>query len=238
MFKLNKQVPIENLISRQISFWETSHRTSVAKIAGLYPNITISREPGSHGGFLAQQLAERLNWKIFGREIVDYISSNTKVRKNIVALFDEKTRSDMENMIATLMNGKTMSNELFLKQLAKTIISIARHSNAIILGRGANFILPDNMAIKVRIVEDFDDRLHNIISGKIKPAIDAKKLRMEERQQAAFIFNNFKSKIDNPLNYDIVINLSKTDLVAAEEIIITALCKKYNLSEEDIYAMS
>ena len=36
MFKLNKQVPIENLISRQVSFWETSNKTSVAKKAGLF----------------------------------------------------------------------------------------------------------------------------------------------------------------------------------------------------------
>lgn len=234
MFKLNKQVPIENLISKQINIWETSHKTTVAKKSGLYPNITISREPGSRGGYLSQQLAKRLNWKIFGREIVEYISHNTHIHKDIIKLFDERSRNDIENLISILINSQQMSNEMYFKQLAKTIISLGRHSNAIILGRGANFILPDNMAFKVRVVEDFDQRLRNILNSENVPDIGAKKLKQEQEAQASFIIHNFKSRIDDATHYDLIINLSKTDLQVAEEIIIAGLCRKYNLSEEDL----
>ena len=237
MFKLNKQVPIENLISRQVSFWETSNKTSVAKKAGLFPNITISREPGSHGGFLAQQLAERLHWKLFGREIVDYIASNTNIRRNIVKLFDEKTRNEMESLIATLINGHAMSKEMYLKQLAKTIITIGRHSNSIILGRGGNFIIPDNMAFKVRVIEDYEGRLRNILYGQPDVKIDEKSLKKEEADQQAFVHKYFKARISDPIHYDITINLSKVDLTAAEEMVISGLCKKYNLPEEGLKAI-
>ncbi|MCB0282652.1 MAG: cytidylate kinase-like family protein [Calditrichae bacterium] len=234
MFKLNKQVPIENLISKQISFWETSHKTTTAKKSGLFPNITISREPGSRGGYLSQQLAKRLNWKIFGREIVEYIAHNTHIHKDIIKLFDERSRNDIENLISTLINSQQMSNEMYLKQLAKTIITLGRHSNAIILGRGANFILPDSMAFKIRVVEDFDQRLHNILNNENMLKIDAKKLKQEQEEQASFIVHNFKSRIDDATHYDLIINLSKSDLQTAEDIIIAGLCRKYNLSEEDL----
>ena len=48
MFKINKQVPIEDLLSRQMNLWQKSQKESKAKKTGLYPNLTISREVGSH----------------------------------------------------------------------------------------------------------------------------------------------------------------------------------------------
>lgn len=234
MFKINKQVPIEDLISRQISFWETSQKKSIARQAGLYPNITISRDPGSRGAYLAQKISDQLNWKIYGREIVDFISNNTHVRKSLVELFDEKTRNEMDNLLSALMNSHAMSNEMYLKHLAKTIVSIGKHSNAIILGRGANFILPDNMALKIRIVEDLQDRIKNMTQGTGDIKETKRFIKKEENDRSSFITKFFAEKIDNPAHYDLTINLSKLDLPEATDVVIYALQKKYDLPESDL----
>ena len=87
MFKINKQVPIEDLLSRQMTKWQETQRKSKAAITGLYPNITVSREVGSRSHECLERISKRLNWKIYGKEIVDYISENSNIRKNIVELF-------------------------------------------------------------------------------------------------------------------------------------------------------
>ncbi|KAA3610041.1 MAG: cytidylate kinase-like family protein [Calditrichaeota bacterium] len=233
MFKINKQVPIEDLLSRQMNLWQKSHKKSQAKKTGLYPNITISREVGSRSGELIERISARLKWKIYGKEIVDYISKNSKIRKNIVELFDEKTRNEMDTLLATLMDGRTMSNEMYLNHLAKTLVTLGKHSNAIIIGRGANFILSDNMAFKIRIVEDLKDRLRNLSHQEPKP-LSEKELKKEEAKRSSFIQRYFSEKIDNPANYDLVINLSKMDMATAEEIVICALQRKYCLTEDEL----
>ncbi len=234
MFKLNKQVPIEDLLLRQMTLWQKSHKESKAQKIGLYPNVTFSREVGSNNGDLVKRISTRLNWKVYGREIVDYISVNSKIRRNIVQLFDEKTRNDVDTMLATLMNGHAMNNEMYLKHLAKTIVTLGKHSNAIILGRGANFILSDNMALKNRIIEDFNDRLKNLSHPKLPNKISEKELKKEDQNRRSFIRRYFSEKIDDPANYDLVINLSKMDIPTAENVIISALETKFCLSEQEL----
>ncbi len=233
MFKINKQVPIEDLLSRQMTLWQKSHKESKAK-KGQYPNLTLSREVGSRSGELVERISKRLNWKIYGKEIVDYISENSHIRKDIVELFDEKARNEMDTLLATLMNGHAMSNEMYLNHLAKTLVTLGRHSNSIIIGRGSNFILSDNMALKIRIIEQFNDRLRNLLRDKSHKDVSEKELKKEDLKRSSFIRRYFSEKIDDPLNYDLVINLSKMDMPTAVEVIISALSKKYNLSEQDL----
>ncbi len=233
MFKINKQVPIEDLLSRQMTLWQKSHKESKAK-KGQYPNLTISREVGSRSGELVERISKRLNWKIYGKEIVDYISENSHIRKDIVELFDEKARNEMDTLLATLMNGHAMSNEMYLNHLAKTLVTLGRHSNSIIIGRGSNFILSDNMALKIRIIEQFNDRIKNLVRDKSQKNVSEKELKKEDLKRSSFVRRYFSEKIDDPLNYDLVINLSKMDMPTAVEVIISALSKKYNLSEQDL----
>ena len=91
MLKVSKDIPLENLVSRQMKFWESVGKTKEkSDTPQVWPCITISREIGSQGAKLAMLLAERLGWQVFDKEIVDYIANHAKVRKNIVELFDGK----------------------------------------------------------------------------------------------------------------------------------------------------
>jgi cytidylate kinase len=231
MFKINRQVPIEDLLSRQMNLWQKSHLKSKAIKSGLYPNVTISREAGSRSSELVTRLSQRLRWKVYGKEIVDYIAQNSNIRKNIVKLFDEKSRNEMDTLLATLLNGRTMSNEMYLKHLAKTLVTLGKHSNAIIIGRGANFILSDNMALKIRLIEDFDERYRNLSHNKKDEPYSEKDLRREDQARASFVHRFFFAKIEDPAHYDLVINLSKMDISTAENVIICALEEKYDLKE-------
>jgi len=118
--------------------------------------------------------------------------------------------------------------------LVKIIVTLGRHGSAIILGRGGNFILPDNMAFKVRFIECIEDRLKNLSHFDESGNWTIKSLKCSDQQKEDYIHKYFGQKVDSPCHYDLVINLSKTDLKTAEEIIINGLASKFNVSEAEL----
>ena len=227
------QIPMEDLITRQINFWEKSRKRPFVK-ASLFKNLTISQSIGSNGAELGRAIARRLGWQFYDKEIVNYIANNTHVRKNIVELFDEKTRSEMDTLIATILDKNAINKEIYFKQLTKAMITVGQHGNAVIIGRGGNLILPDKMALKVCVIRNFADRVKEYSHTTGDPEKAEKELKKSDIMRSLFIRKNFHKEANNPDNFDIVLNLSKIDLITAENIIIGALTVKYGVSEEEL----
>ena len=234
MLKISKEIPIESLVARQMTFWENVRRKKEkAKIKSVLPCITISREIGSQGAKLAQQLAQRLGWQVFDKEIVDYIASNAKVRTGIVELFDGKTRSELDNWMLTILDKHTLSSDKFFKHLVTTVMSIGQHGKAVILGRGANFILPDERALKIRVIAPAAQRVASVCAETGESAAKAEALiRKMQNERSAFVKRYFHAKAEDGSNYDLVINMGKVSLAAAEEIAVAALAAKFGLQEK------
>jgi len=233
MIRLNKQVPLEDILARQIHFWESTGKQRES-IPGRLPCIAFSRQPGCSDMALANELSKRLNWKIFDKEIVEYIAGNNNIRKEMVEIFDEKTRTEMDNLFQALVNSHALNQQSYAKYLAKTIIGIGKHGAAIILGRGANFILPDKNALKIRIVEEFDDRVQNLVNLSIDRENAIRQLNEETANQKAFLNRLFGIKSLEATAFDIVINLSKMTVDCAADIIVCALTHKFKIHKDDL----
>ena len=237
MFRINREVPIENLISRQIKFWQKTAKESVAGRKELLPNITISKQPGSKALEIASAIAKRLNWQVYDKQIVDYVSNNSSIRKNVIELFDEKTRSEMDEFFTSFLNKTSISKETYLKHLVKTISAIGRHGNSIIMGRGANFILTDKMALKVCIIEEFGDRQANLSRANAGVLIADGQLKKQDHQRISFLKKYFNKVADNPFDYDVLLNMSRCELKAAVSIIIAGVEEKFSIPEEDLLVL-
>ncbi len=217
MQDINRHIPIESIIERQIDRWNRTR--SLSGEEKYFPgNITLSRDFGGRGNELAARLAELTGWKVYDREIVDYIAQNARVRRAIVESFDEKTRRELDIMFSALLNAMTFSRETYLKYLIKTVLSIGAHGGAIFLGRGAHLILPDEQALKVRVVENPEDRLVN--GG----TADREK---EDKARAAFIRRMFGADINRVTDYHLVLNLSRLEMDAAARMLAFMIRLKF-----------
>jgi cytidylate kinase len=227
-------IPMEDLITRQINFWEKSRKKPAVQKSLRHKNLTISQQSGSSGIELGNAVAKRLGWQVYDKEIVNYISENTQVRKHMVELFDEKARTEMHTLISSILDKNSINKEIYFKQLTKTMVTLARHGNAVIIGRGGNFILPDSMALKIFITRDFADRIQEISQQSDNALAAEKELKKNDIVRSLFIRKHFGKDADHPSHFDLVINLSKIDLTTAENIIISALSAKYGLNEEQL----
>jgi cytidylate kinase len=213
---------IEKIIEEQIQKWHIARRKNKID-ESVYPVVTISREPGSGGRIIAESLAEKLNLDLFHQEMIHRMAESTKVNKQILETLDEKGLNVLENLIASLVDTKHLWPDQYLKHLMKVILTIGKHGRAVIVGRGANFILSPESRFSVRVIASTETRIGNISQDYDVSAKKAKRRMIKtESDRRAFIRKYFNSDIGDPGNYDLIINTDKVSLENAIEAIGSA----------------
>lgn len=232
MLKLKDQLPLDKFVSRQVKLWEqTFEKRHVQREALRLPSITISKEIGSQGVELAHRLAKRLDWKLFDKDLVEYIAKNARVRQDMVEIFDEKTQSEIHNWVVTLLDRYALASDKYFKHLMLAITTIGEHGHAIILGRGSNFILSPNKTLRIKTVASLPSRIEYVMKqNKMSRAEASRNVEQMDKHRQAFLRRFFHKKTDDPLCYDLVLNMDTLNLQIATDLIVKALKSKFSLN--------
>jgi cytidylate kinase len=78
--------------------------------------VTISRESGSGGTILAQQLASELAFDLFHREVIQEMAESANISTRIVETLDEKGLSMLEDSVAAMIRERHLWPDEFLRQ--------------------------------------------------------------------------------------------------------------------------
>ena len=214
---------MERLIEEQMHRWQLMHAEKKIEKRDL-PVITISREPGSGGRIIAQKLAAEMNVEVFHQEVLHEMAKRADVSQQILATMDEKGLSILEDWISSLVYDRHMWPDEYLKHLMNIIGAIGKHGRAVVVGRGANFILPPEQRFRVRITAPRRFRIRNVSREYDLPKNKAKRRVIQtESDRKAFIRKYFNSDISDPNNYDLVINVETLGLDDATKVIAAAL---------------
>ena len=207
---------IEKIVEEQIQKWNFARRKKEID-ESVYPVVTISREPGSGGRIIAESLAEKFNLDLFNQGMIHRMAESAKVSKQVLETLDEKGLNVLDNWIASLVDSKHLWPDQYQKHLMKVILTIGKHGRAVIVGRGANFILSPESRFRVRVIAPIDTRIGNISRDYDVSAKKAKRRMIKtESDRRAFIRKYFNSDIGASANYDLVIN---TDTVSVENAV-------------------
>jgi len=217
-----KKRSVLKIIEEQVKKWQIM-KIKGKKEAIVLPVITISREPGSGGGIVATELGEKLGLDVFHQEIINEMAESAQVSSRILETLDEKGLSVLEEWITSLVDNRHLWPDQYLRHLMKVIGTIGKHGSAVIVGRGANFVLPPEGRIRVRIVAPLDVRVENVSSNFGVSAEDAKRrIIRTESERRAFIRKYFNADITDPINYDLVLNTGTLSIAAASDAIKSA----------------
>lgn len=212
---------IEKIVDDQVLQWQ---KISSRKEPGGISVITISREYGGGGIIIASQLAKKLGYSLFHQEIIEKIANSAKISKRIITTLDEKKRSLLEESISAVISERHLWPDEFLKHLLKVIGTIGRHGRAVIVGRGANVILPLEKILRIRIICPLPHRIKNIARRLNISEPEARKIVLKtDADRRSFIRRYFYIDVTDPLNYDVVINTGRITFDTAVESIIAGL---------------
>lgn len=214
---------IQQIIEEQVQKWNIM-RTEKREEKADIPVITISREAGSGGQLVAKGIAKRLGFDLFHREVIQEMAESAQVNSRLLETLDEKGLSMLEDWVSSLVHERHLWPDQYLQHLMKVIATIGRHGRAIIVGRGANFVLPPEKGFRVRIVAPQELRVQNVARDLDIPVNEAKRRVIRTNSdRRAFIRKYFNADISDPINYDLVINTETLSVDAAIGTICSAI---------------
>lgn len=224
---------LDKLVEEQITRWQSNRKRKYKK--PIRPVITISRLPGCDAWNLAKQLSEDLEIDFFDQEIVDQIAKNADVSRRVVETVDEQDNSIVLDWLSTLTAERHLWPNEYLDQLTRLIGTIGAHGHAVILGRGASYILPKEICLRVLVVAPLERRIENVREAyKVSEKEARQNVMGKESERVAFIRRYFHADMLSPVNYDLVFNMEMCEKDAVVEMIKAA----YNTRKWYKYSMS
>ncbi len=223
---------IEEMVSRQVRRSEIARQKAVENgQPHPGPVVTISRRMGSGARIVAAKLAEDLGWSLWDREIMDAMAENADVSKRVVESFDEKAMSEFEVFARSVLGDYELGGFMYLRHLARAVAAIAKLGNAIILGRGANFLLPD--ALNIRIDAGDKRRIENMVTYEnLTPKEAAEKIAASDRERWEFVIRAFGRERVETYNYDLTICTDSFSAEDAVEIAKSAIGVRFGVVPE------
>lgn len=226
---------LEQLIEQQIGRWEMARRRQAhqerpgrGKLGRLYlgPYLLISRDKGAGGRQVANLIGQRLGWQVFDRQIVDAIAERAKMRQQLVETLDEKTRGGLEEFLRQVLTREIGSTD-YLLHLRQVLLALGQQGDVVIVGRGAEYILPERFGLRVRMVAPFDERAERIAraEGHTPEGVNPLVVKVDQ-ERMDFIQSHFRKDIRDPLNYDLVVNTESLTVEGTAEIVLAALKQK------------
>ncbi len=196
--------------------------------------ITISRQFGSGGRTIAKELARRLGYDYYDKEIIEGVAEKTGFSRDVIASKGEEAPGKtvfsygFEGQgIPGVMNGMSMNDYIWTVQ-RNVIKEIADSGKpCVIVGRSADYILKDyDDVLNVYICADIEFRKERIV--KLYGQTDKKpekRLDEKDKKRAA----NHKHFTDLQWgfapNYDICLNSSQIGIDTCVDI-LESLAKK------------
>ncbi len=214
---------VQQIIEEQMQRWQLLKTKRVKEKLGV-STITISREPGSGGRIMANKLAGKLGFEVFYQEVLHEIARRADVSEKLLETLDEKGLTVLEDCISSLVYDRHLWPDEYLKHLMKVIGAIGEHGRAIIVGRGANFVIPPENCFRLRIVAAQNVRIANVAGTFNVTAEDAKRrIIRTESDRRAFVRKYFNADIADPVNYDFVINTGALEIDKAVNAVIAGI---------------
>jgi len=217
---------IHELVERQARFWRGQGASPQA--APSNPCIALSRLPHSGAAEIGRQLAERLGYGYFGIEIVDQIAREQGVARRLVEGLDEHVRNVIERYAVDALRGRTVTEADYLSSLVRVIATLGERGGAVILGRGASFILQPTQALRVFLLSPREVRARQLARVRGKTHDEAlRQLEAEDEDRLAFLRHHFGVDPNDPVFYDLSINTGSFSPALAVELIIEALVRRF-----------
>jgi cytidylate kinase len=212
-----KHRTIQQIVEDQVQIW-LRLQPKEEKEQVIVPVITISRDPGSGGNILGQKLADSLGFTLFHQEVIQKLAESSKVSTQLLETLDERGLSTLEDWINSLVDRRHLWPDQYLRHLLKVIGTLGKHGRAVLIGRGANFLLPPENRFAIRVIAHRDIRIANVAAefGLSTEEATRRILRTESTRKA-FIRKYFNADIEEPVSYDLIVNTGTLKMDAAVE---------------------
>ncbi len=185
--------------------------------------VTVSRQAGSGGEAIAQQLAERLGLPCFNKQLVEQIAQEASTDPEILKDLEDKISSIKPNWLETLFSDRPWLRVKYLDHLTSVLLGISR-VGGVVVGRGAHLLLGKHTRLRVRVVAPLDVRVKRYARRHdLDPDVAHAEVKAIDKERRTFIESLYRTKLRRICQYDLVINTERLSIDAAVDCIVNVL---------------
>ncbi|MFQ5717897.1 MAG: AAA family ATPase [Nitrospinales bacterium] len=202
----------ERIIAGKIREW-TEKRKNLEEQADLetikvHPFLTIARDFGSGEEEILPKLEKTLQWKIYGRNLLDFIAQRELLSRSFMETLDEQKQNLLDNWVNFLVRSRIILQNDYVLKISRLMKVIVAQESAILLGRGAHLILKENEGgLRIKLTAPFDRRVQNIMKLKNISKDEAEKMVLQkDKERQEFLQRYFNKDTHNAVDFDIIFN--------------------------------
>lgn len=187
--------------------------------------VTISRQFGAGGHTLGKIVADKLGCSFVDEEIIQMVAKKARVSTNWVESVEKEAGGRLLKFITGLVprsfidlvlndDRGYIDEEIYVDLLHEIISRIADEGNAVIIGRGSQYILRDHEdTFHVLLIAQMDDRVKFMETHYDLSPKEAATVVSRQDKRRINLYRKFgKEDYDQPHLYHLVINTSKQSL--------------------------
>ena len=198
------------------------------------PVITISRQFGAGGKTLGRRIADTLGYFYADEDIIERAVIEIYVSSDGREIIETEPVDKLRKFISKLNPFGTSLMELplsdkeryidgfkYVELLNLIIPKIARNGNAVIVGRGGQYILHDvENTYNILLIANEEDKINFIVDHYRVSRTRAVQMINRMNKRRANLYSFFRKKdYDDPKLYDLILNMSKFSIDKAEKLI-------------------
>ena len=194
--------------------------------------ITISRQYGAGGKTLGQMVANALGYTCIDNEIIQMVADKAKSSPLSLESMEKEAGGRFLRFVSGLVPKRKanrvldqeldhFNEEVYVDLLHKVITRIAQEGNAVIVGRGGQFVLKDlKNAIHILLIAELQQR-SQFISRKydLTTAQANQVVKQSDKRRLNLYKKMGKDDCDQPWHYQMVLNMSRLSLEDASRSI-------------------
>ena len=189
--------------------------------------ITISREFGSGGRFIGEEVAKKLGIAYYDKNIINEIAEKSGLSPEYIQ--ENAELSPKKGLFAYAFAGRDITGksveDMVYEAQRKVILDLAEKEPCVIIGRNADYILKDrDDVLNVFIHGDMPEKIHRIIHLHNVEEQEAVRMMADTDKRRMTNYNFYtEQKWGKASNYTLSLNSSQLGYDRCEKIVMECI---------------
>jgi len=223
---------IEALVERQAERWrlaaQQQQHAAHPPVPQPQPCIAFSQLAFSGGDAVATRVAARLDFGLFDQAIVGEIARRRGIHESLVVDLDERVRGVIERYVTDAFHHHGLTEDQYMRQAIRVVSTIAQRGRAVLVGRGAPFILAPQHTLRVLVVASPAVRVQRCsTAGSLSLDQARAQVAEDDRQRHDFLSFHFRIRQDDPSLYDVTLNTDHLAVDEAAQVVVDLFRRRF-----------
>jgi cytidylate kinase len=194
--------------------------------------VAVSREAGARGATVAQKVGELLGWQVFDQDLLDYLIQDDTARGRLFSDLPPGAREWADGHLAQLQRDRRLTADPETAEMVRLVLVVAARGDAVVVGRGAGYVLPAETTLHARVVAPFEARVSYLAQAmRLTREEAAAEVRARDEKRAQYVTRTLSRDPAELYSYDVVVNTARLGVEGAAQFVQWALRTKQLMAD-------